>query len=57
MAGVAAMAAAGAYILVEDDFVSGPAAQQRRREALRAAHVWDGEVGPDLGWSQGDSNP
>ena len=41
--GVAAMAAAGAHILVEDNFVSGPVAQQRWKEALRGIAVgWVG---------------
>jgi chloramphenicol 3-O phosphotransferase len=39
MAGIAAMAAAGAHILVEDNFVSGPCAQHRWRDALRAVTV------------------
>jgi chloramphenicol 3-O phosphotransferase len=43
MSGVAAMAAAGAHILVEDSFVSGPVAQQRWQEALRGLAVgWVG---------------
>lgn len=40
-AGVAAMAAAGARILVEDNFVSGPISQRRWRVAL---------VGLPVGW-------
>jgi chloramphenicol 3-O phosphotransferase len=39
--GVAAMEAAGAHILVEDNFVSGPVAQQRWHEAL---------LGLTVGW-------
>lgn len=43
MTGVAAMAAAGACLLVEDNFVSGPAAQQRWQQALRDVAVgWVG---------------
>jgi chloramphenicol 3-O phosphotransferase len=43
MTGVAAMAAVGAHILVEDNFVSGPIAQQRWKEALRGLAVgWVG---------------
>ncbi len=43
MSGVAAMASAGAHILIEDNFVSGPAAQQRWRVALRGLAVgWVG---------------
>ena len=43
MAGIAAMAAAGAHVLVEDGFVSGPVAQQRWREALSGLTVgWVG---------------
>jgi chloramphenicol 3-O phosphotransferase len=38
-AGVAAMAKAGAHLLVEDNFVSGPIAQRRWREALRGLAV------------------
>ncbi len=50
MAGVAAMAAAGAHILVEDNFVSGPTAQQRWNEALRGLAVgWVGvRCEPDI---------
>lgn len=50
MAGVAAMAAAGAHILVEDNFVSGPVAQQRWQEALRGLTVgWVGvRCAPDI---------
>ncbi|MFE9694858.1 chloramphenicol phosphotransferase CPT family protein [Micromonospora sp. NPDC005806] len=50
MAGVAAMAAAGAHILVEDNFVSGPVAQQRWQEALRGITVgWVGvRCAPDI---------
>jgi chloramphenicol 3-O phosphotransferase len=41
--GIAAMAAAGAHILVEDNFVSGPVAQQRWQEALSGIVVgWVG---------------
>lgn len=41
--GIAAMAAAGAHILVEDNFVSGPVAQERWQEALRGIEVgWVG---------------
>ena len=41
--GIAAMAAAGAHILVEDNFVSGPVAQARWQEALRGIEVgWVG---------------
>ena len=36
MAGLARMAEVGAQVLIEDGFVSGPAAQQRWREALGA---------------------
>lgn len=39
MTGVAAMAAAGARLLVEDNFVSGPGAQQRWQQALRDVAV------------------
>jgi chloramphenicol 3-O phosphotransferase len=46
MSGVAAMAAAGAHILVEDNFVSGPIAQLRWQEALRGLAV--GSVGGRL---------
>ena len=43
MSGVAAMAAAGAHLVVEDNFVSGPGAQQRWQEALRGLAVgWVG---------------
>lgn len=43
MCGIAAMAAAGAQVLVEDNFVSGPAAQARWHEALRGVAVgWVG---------------
>jgi chloramphenicol 3-O phosphotransferase len=43
MAGVAAMAAAGAHVLVEDGFVRGPVAQQRWEAALRGLAVgWVG---------------
>ena len=63
MAGVAAMAAAGAHILVEDNFVSGPAAQQRWREALRDLAVgWVGvrcapEIATARETSRGDRVP
>jgi chloramphenicol 3-O phosphotransferase len=41
--GIAAMAAAGAHVLVEDNFVSGPVAQQRWRKALSGIVVgWVG---------------
>jgi chloramphenicol 3-O phosphotransferase len=43
MAGVARMAEAGAQILIEDNFVSGPGGQQRWRTAL--ANVRVGWVG------------
>jgi chloramphenicol 3-O phosphotransferase len=43
MRGVAAMAAAGARIVVDDSFLSGPAAQQRWRRALEGLEVlWVG---------------
>ncbi len=43
MAGLAAMATAGAHLLIEDNFVSGPAVQQRWVEALRDVAVgWVG---------------
>lgn len=50
MSGVAAMAAAGAHLLVEDNFVSGPAAQRRWHEALRGLIVgWVGvHCAPDV---------
>lgn len=38
-AGIAAMATTGAHILVEDNFVSGPLAQQCWQEALRGVAV------------------
>jgi chloramphenicol 3-O phosphotransferase len=42
-AGVAAMAKAGAHLLVEDNLVSGPISQRRWREALRGlAAGWIG---------------
>lgn len=41
--GIAAMAAAGAHVLVEDNFVSGPVSQQRWQAALRGLPVgWVG---------------
>jgi len=48
--GVAAMAAAGAHILVEDNFVSGPVAQERWQRALRGLAVgWVGvRCGPEV---------
>ena len=43
MSGVATMAVAGARVVVEDNFISGPVAQQRWREALRGLRVgWVG---------------
>ena len=50
MSGVAAMAAAGAHILVEDNFVSGPDARQRWEDALRGLSVgWVGvRCAPDI---------
>lgn len=50
MHGVAAMARAGAHVLVEDGFLSGPAAQRRWREALRGLEVlWVGvRLAPEL---------
>ncbi|MDA8344179.1 MAG: chloramphenicol phosphotransferase CPT [Thermaerobacter sp.] len=49
MEGIAAMARAGARIIIDDVFLSGPAAQQRWRAALRGLNVlWVGvrcEVG------------
>ena len=50
MHGVAAMARAGAYVLVEDGFLSGPAAQERWRQALRGLEVlWVGvRLTPEL---------
>lgn len=43
MRGVAAMAAAGARIVVDDGFLSGPPSQQRWREALEGLDVlWVG---------------
>lgn len=43
MAGVAATARAGAHVIIEDNFLSGPAAQDRWREALAGLHtVWVG---------------
>ncbi|HUX72089.1 MAG TPA: hypothetical protein VMV41_16340 [Cellulomonadaceae bacterium] len=49
-AGIAAMAAAGARPVVEDNFVSGPVAQQRWRAALRGVAVgWVGvRCAPDV---------
>ena len=46
MAGVAAMAAAGAHVLVEDSFVSGPVAQQPRKpvKATPAARTENSRV-------------
>ncbi len=48
--GVAAMAAAGAHLLVEDNVVSGPVAQQRWQEALLGLAVgWVGvRCAPDI---------
>lgn len=50
MAGIAAMARVGAHILVEDGFLSGPAAQARWRTALDGLTVvWVGvRLAPDL---------
>ena len=50
MAGIAAMARAGAHVLVEDGFLSGPAAQARWRAALDGLTVvWVGvRLAPDL---------
>lgn len=50
MAGVAAMAKSGAHIIVEDNFVSGPAAQRRWQRALQDEHVgWVGvRCAPDI---------
>ena len=44
------MAVAGAHILVEDNFVSGPVAQERWQEALRGIEVgWVGvRCAPDI---------
>lgn len=42
-AGIAAMAMAGAHIIIEDNFLGGPASQQRWRVALRGLSVgWVG---------------
>lgn len=47
MTGVAAMAAAGAQVIIEDNFVSGPSAQQRWRAALGAVPAaWIGVHSP-----------
>ena len=48
--GVAAMATAGAHLLVEDNFISGPVAQERWRAALRGIAVgWVGvRCAPDV---------
>ena len=47
MTGVAAMAAAGARVIIEDNFVSGPSAQQRWRTALGAVPAaWIGVRSP-----------
>lgn len=50
MTGIAPMAVAGAHVLVEDNFVGGPASQQRRREALQGTTVgWIGvRCAPDV---------
>lgn len=48
MTGVAAMAAAGAQVIIEDNFVSGPSSQQRWRVALGAVPTaWIGVRCPD----------
>jgi len=47
MSGIAAMAAAGAQLIIEDNFVSGPSAQQRWRAALGAVpSAWIGVRSP-----------
>lgn len=47
MAGVAAMAATGAQVIIEDNFVSGPPAQQRWRAVLGAVPTaWIGVRSP-----------
>lgn len=50
MAGLAAMARAGAHLLIEDGFLSGPAAQARWAEALQGLDVvWVGvRLAPNL---------
>ena len=47
MTGVAAMAAVGAQVIIEDNFVSGPSAQERWRAALGAVPAaWIGVRSP-----------
>ena len=50
MSGLAAMATAGAHLLIEDNFISGPPVQQRWQDALRGVEVgWVGvRCAPDI---------
>lgn len=50
MAGIARMVEAGAFVVIEDNFVSGPGAQQRWRAALHRVSV--GWVGVRCGPAQ-----